>query len=126
MVAPTDTLSWLNRKAIDFMDLIRETAPFLIGLLLPPLVMLAARPGWSGRAKFVAALLPALVLGFCTSALAGELLAGMPDGLISVLIDASLVFTASQLAYRLAWKPLLEPRLSDTIKPEMERVRVRK
>jgi hypothetical protein len=108
------------------MDLLRETAPFLIGLLLPPLVMLAARPGWSGRAKFLAAFLPALVLGFCTSALAGELLAGLPDGLISVLIDTSLVFTGSQLAYRLAWKPLLEPRVSHITTSEMERARVRK
>jgi hypothetical protein len=108
-------------------NLLRETAPFLVGLLLPPLVMLVARREWPGRAKFIAVVLPALVLGFCTSALAGELLAGMPDGLISVLIDTSLVFTGSQFAYRLAWKPLLEPRLSHlTTHPEMERVRVRK
>jgi len=107
-------------------DLLRETAPFLIGLLLPPLVMLAMRPGWSGRAKFLAALLPALVLGFCTSALAGELLAGMPDGLIAVMIDTSLVFTGSQLAYRLFWKPALEPRLASWNTTDMQRVRVRK
>lgn len=107
-------------------DALRETAPFLVGLLLPPVVMLAMRPDWSGRARFLADLLPALVLGICTSALAGELLAGMPDGLIAVLIDTSLVFTGSQLAYRLAWKPLLETRLSRSPgRPEMERVRVR-
>jgi hypothetical protein len=107
-------------------DLLRETAPFLIGLLLPPLVMLAARPEWSGRAKFAAAFVPALILGFCTSALAGELLAGMPDGLIAVIIDTSLVFTGSQLAYRLFWKPALEARLSRSSQNELERVRVRK
>ena len=108
-------------------DLLRETAPFLVGLLLPPLVMLAMRPGWSGRAKFLAAFLPALVLGICTSALAGELLAGMPDGLIAIMIDTSLVFTGSQLAYRLAWKPLLEPHLPQMVPgSEMQRVRVRK
>ncbi len=107
-------------------DLLRETAPFLIGLLLPPLVMLALRPGWSGRAKFLAAFVPALVLGFCTSALAGELLAGMPDGLIAVMIDTSLVFTGSQLAYRLFWKPALEPRLAPWTATDMQRVRVRK
>jgi hypothetical protein len=89
--------------------------------------MLAMRPGWSGRAKFLAAFLPALVLGICTSALAGELLAGMPDGLIAVIIDTSLVFTGSQLAYRLAWKPLLESRMSQVApRSEMQRVRVRK
>lgn len=107
-------------------DLLRETAPFLIGLLLPPLVMLAAQPQWTGKAKFLATLIPALVLGICTSALAGELLAGMPDGLIAVMIDTSLVFTGSQLAYRLLWKPALEPRLSHLSQAEMERVRVRK
>src|SRR5579864_8979171 len=93
-------------------DALRETAPFLIGLLVPPLVMLATRPGWSGRAKFLAAFLPALVLGFCTSALAGELLVGMPDGLIAVIIDTSLVFTGGQLTYRFIWKPLLEARIA--------------
>ena len=107
-------------------DLLRETAPFLIGLLLPPLVMLAARPEWSGRAKFAATFVSALILGFCTSALAGELLAGMPDGLIAVMIDTSLVFTGSQVAYRLFWKPALEPRLSHSSQNEMERVRARK
>ncbi len=93
------------------MDLLRETAPFLVGMLVPPLVMLAMRPGWSGQARFLAAFLPALVLGFSTSYLAGELLAGMPDGLIAVIIDTSLVFTGGQLTYRFIWKPLLEPRI---------------
>ena len=93
------------------MDLLRETAPFLIGMLVPPLVMLVTRPGWSGQARFLAAFLPALVLGFCTSYLAGELLAGMPDGLIAVIIDTSLVFTGGQLTYRFIWKPLLESRI---------------
>ena len=92
-------------------DLVRETAPFLVGMLVPPLVMLAMRPGWSGQARFLAAFLPALVLGFCTSYLAGELLAGMPDGLIAVIIDTSLVFTGGQIAYRFFWKPVLEPRV---------------
>jgi hypothetical protein len=93
------------------MDVLRETAPFLVGMLVPPLVMLVMRPGWSGQARFLAAFLPALVLGFCTSYLAGELLAGMPDGLIAVIIDTSLVFTGGQLTYRFIWKPLLESRI---------------
>ena len=44
------------------MDLLRETAPFLIGMIVPPIVMLVIRPGWSGQSKFLAAFLPALVL----------------------------------------------------------------
>ena len=62
------------------MDLLRETAPFLIGMILPPIIMLAIRPGWSGQTRFLAAFLPALVLGFLISALAGELTSGIPDG----------------------------------------------
>jgi hypothetical protein len=105
------------------MELLRETAPFLVGMIVPPIIMLVIRPTWSGQFKFLAAFLPALVLGFCTSALAGELAAGMPDGLIAVIIDTSLVYTGSQLAYRLLWKPVLEPRIQRLVAPKMERVR---
>ncbi len=93
------------------MDLLRETAPFLVGMIVPPIIMLLIRANWPGQSKFLAAFLPALVLGFCTSTLAGELATGMPDGLIAVVIDTSLVYTGSQLAYRLFWKPILEERL---------------
>ncbi len=104
------------------MDLLRETAPFLIGMILPPVIMLVTRSTWSGQAKFLAAFLPALMLGFCASALAGELTAGMPDGLIAVIIDTALVYTGSQLAYRLFWKPTLEARIQRALAPEVERV----
>ncbi len=104
------------------MDFVRETAPLLIGMIIPPVVMLAIRPGWSGQARFLAAFLPALVLGFCASALAGELTSGMPDGLIAVIIDTSLVYTGSQLAYRLFWKPIVETRMQRVRAPGMERV----
>ena len=104
------------------MDLLRETAPFLIGLIVPPLVMLVIRTTRSGQRKFLAAFLPALVLGFCASILAGELAAGMPDGLIAVMMDTALVYTGSQLAYRLFWKSALEGRLQRTAVREMERM----
>jgi glucose-6-phosphate-specific signal transduction histidine kinase len=39
------------------MDLLRETAPFLIGMILPPIIMLAIRHGWSGQTRFLAAFL---------------------------------------------------------------------
>lgn len=104
------------------MDLLRETAPFLVGMIVPPIIMLVIRPGWSGQSKFLAAFLPALVLGFLTSALAGELTAGMPDGLIAVIIDTSLVYTGSQLAYWLFWKPTLEARIQRIHVSEAQRV----
>ena len=92
------------------MDLLREVAPFLAGMLVPPIITLALGSNHSGQFKFIVSFLPALILGFCTSALAGELTAGMPDGLIAVIIDTSLVYTGSQLAYRLFWKPALAGR----------------
>ncbi len=104
------------------MDLLRETAPFLLGMIVPPIIMLVIRPGWSGQSKFLAAFLPALVLGCLTSALAGELTAGMPDGLIAIIIDTSLVYTGSQLAYRLLWKPTLEARIQQMRTLNAERV----
>lgn len=104
------------------MDLLRETAPFLVGMFVPPIFMLAIRPHWSGQIKFLAIFLPALVLGFCTSAIAGELTGGVPDGIISVIIDTSLVFTGSQLAYRLLWKQALETRLQGKAVSRIERV----
>jgi hypothetical protein len=104
------------------MELLRETAPFLVGMIVPPLIMLVIQPGWSGQSKFLAAFLPALVLGCLTSALAGELTAGIPDGLIVVIIDTSLVYTGSQLAYRLFWKHVLEARIQQMHSPQTERV----
>jgi hypothetical protein len=105
------------------MDLLRETAPFLVGLLVPPLIMLAISAKWPGQSKFLAALLPALFLGICTSFLAGELAAGFPDGLISILIDTSLVYLGSQVAYRFFWKPVFEPHLQRDASPVAERIR---
>ena len=106
------------------MDLLRETAPFLVGMILPPLIILVIRSTWSGQVKFLVAFLPALFLGICTSALAGELTAGIPDGLIAVIIDTSLIYTGSQLAYRLFWKPTLEARVQHMFAPKLERVPV--
>ncbi len=109
------------------MEMLREFAPFLVGMALPPLVMLAVRTSNSGNLRFALAFLPAVALGFCTSVFAGELAQPAPDALMAVIIDTSLVFTGSQLAYRLAWKPLLEPRVSQMAPgSEMQRVRVRK
>src|SRR5436305_14581040 len=104
------------------MDLLRETAPFLIGMIVPPIIIFVIRAGWSGQSKFLAAFLPALVLGCLTSALAGELTTGMPDGLIAIIIDTSLIYTGSQLAYRLFWKPILEARIQHIHTPEVERI----
>lgn len=104
------------------MDLLRETAPFLIGLIIPPILMLIRPATWSGVQKFGLAFISALILGACVSALAGELAAGMPDALIAVLIDTSLVYAGSQVAYWLVWKPVLEERLEQRMALRTKRV----
>jgi len=104
------------------MELLRETAPLLVGLVVPPILFLLIRANWSGQRKFLTTFVPALVLGFCTSVLAGELVGGMPDGLIAVIIDTSLVYAGSQLAYRLFWKPVLEARLQQSATLKVENV----
>lgn len=111
-----------TERQFEPMDFLRETAPFLIGMIVPPIIMLVIRPGWSGQSKFLAAFLPALVLGCLTSALAGELVAGMPDALIAIIIDTSLIYTGSQLAYRLFWKHTLEDRIQHMRSPEAGRI----
>ncbi len=93
-------------------DMIRELAPFLVGILLSPALMIVLRPKWSSIVRFTVTFLCALVIGAFTSWLAGELVAGPfdPDSWIAITIDTSLVMTGSQLAYRFVWKPLLGAR----------------
>ncbi|HEV2239250.1 MAG TPA: hypothetical protein VGR57_21520 [Ktedonobacterales bacterium] len=107
------------------MERLRELAPLFVGLVLPPIIMLAQRADWSGARKFTVALLPALALGLATSALAGELAAGWPDGAIAVMVDTALVFTGAQLAYRYFWKATLEARLVRGVRVSEQRLRGR-
>ena len=46
------------------------------------------------------------------------------DRIIAVIIDTSLIYTGSQLAYRLFWKPTLEARVQHMFAPKLERVPV--
>lgn len=92
------------------METLHEIAPFLVGMLAPPLVTIAAHGRWSGGVKSVSSFIVALTLGLCASAVTGELAAGMPDALIAVMIDTSLAYTGSQVAYRLVWKPIIKAR----------------
>jgi hypothetical protein len=107
------------------MDMLREIAPLLVGLVLPPIVMLALRADWSGARKFTVAFLPALALGAATSAFAGELAAEWPNAAVAIMIDAALVFTGAQLAYRFFWKAALEARLVRGVRTAEERVHTR-
>jgi hypothetical protein len=104
------------------MNLLQETAPFLIGFIVPPILIFIRPRIWPGLLKFTMAFISAVILGTCVSALAGELAAGMPDALISVLIDTSLVYAGSQIAYWIIWKPVLEERLQRRTATQAERI----
>jgi len=110
------------RKESDAMDLLKETAPFLIGFIVPPILIFIRPRTLPGLLKFTTAFLSAVILGTCVSALAGELAVGMPDALISILIDTSLVYAGSQVAYWIIWKPVLEERLQRRAATLAERV----
>jgi hypothetical protein len=105
------------------MEMLREGAPFLLGMVLPPVVALASRAAWTGRAKFAATFVSALILGVCVSVLAGEWATGLPDAVMATIIDTSLVYTGSQLAYRLFWKPAFDARQQRVLVPAPERAR---
>jgi hypothetical protein len=47
----------------------------------------------------------AIVVGLCVSFFAGEWAGELPDAVMAIIIDTSLAYTGSQLAYRLVWKP---------------------
>ncbi len=91
---------------------VREAAPFLVGMMLPPFLMLIMSPAWSKMGKFIASFVPALLVGGTISILAGEIIGrDLPEALAALIVDTALVYTGSQLAYRLAWKGLLEERM---------------
>jgi hypothetical protein len=96
------------------METIREAAPFLVGLMVPPFLMLIVNPAWGKLGKFVATIVPALLIGGTISVLAGEVIGiDLPEAFVAIVIDTSLVYTGSQVAYHLAWKGLLADRLKE-------------
>jgi uncharacterized membrane protein YfcA len=94
------------------METLREIVPFLIGLVLPLVIMLLSSILHLKRVNIAFSFVLAILVGGCVSFFAGELARDLPEALMSIIIDTSLVYTGSQAAYRLLWKPLLAPRLS--------------
>ena len=94
------------------MEMFREIVPFLIGLGLPPVMMLLSHVLPLKRVSVPLSFGIAILVGCCVSFFAGELSGELPDALMAMIIDTSLVYTGSQAAYHLLWKPLLAQRLS--------------
>jgi hypothetical protein len=93
-------------------EIIKESVPFLVGLMVPPFLMLIINPAWSKMGKFAATILPAILIGGTISVLVGEVIGiDPPEAIVAIIIDSSLVYTGSQVAYHLAWKGLLKERL---------------
>lgn len=94
------------------MEVLREIVPFLIGLVLPPVMMLLSRLLRLKRINTALSFVLAILVGCCVSFFAGELAGDLPEALMSIVIDTSLVYTGSQAAYHLLWRPLLAHRLA--------------
>ncbi|HEX7734957.1 MAG TPA: hypothetical protein VF458_08840 [Ktedonobacteraceae bacterium] len=94
------------------MEALREIVPFFIGLAVPPVMMLLSHALRLSRVNTLLSFILALLIGCCVSFFAGELAGDLPEALMAVVIDTSLVYTGSQAAYFLLWKPLLAHRLS--------------
>jgi hypothetical protein len=94
------------------METLREIVPFFIGLVLPPVMMLLSRVLRLKRVSIPLSFVLSILVGCCVSFFAGELAGDLPEALMAIIIDTSLVYTGSQAAYYLLWKPLLAPLLS--------------
>ncbi|MDZ4718817.1 MAG: hypothetical protein SH847_10240 [Roseiflexaceae bacterium] len=96
------------------MEVLREMAPFAVGLVLPPVLFVIIPRNWQGALRFWAVYASALILGVLISFFMGELLVDLPEAIVAIVLDSSLVFAASQVGYRLFWKGLIESRLAKT------------
>ena len=94
------------------MEMLREVAPVLVGLMLSPALMLLMQPAWRLMAKVVAFLGPVIAVGATISLMAGELTGTpFPEPLFAVALDSLLVGVGAVVAYRFVWKRVLETRL---------------
>jgi predicted membrane channel-forming protein YqfA (hemolysin III family) len=94
------------------MEVLREIVPFFVGLVLPPVIMLLSRFFPLKQVNAPLSFVLSILVGCCVSFFAGELVGDLPEVLMSIIIDTSLVYTGSQVTYHLLWKPLLSHRLS--------------
>lgn len=105
-------VSSLEKERYPIMEVLREIVPFFVGLVLPPVIMLLSRFLHLKRVNVLFSFVLSILVGCCVSFWAGELVGALPEVMMSIIIDTSLVYTGSQVAYHLLWKPLLAHLLS--------------
>ncbi|MEZ4670732.1 MAG: hypothetical protein R3E39_22745 [Anaerolineae bacterium] len=99
------------------MEALREMVPLMFGaIVLPPLLTYLMRQNWSGRIKFLIVFLASLIVGFVASTVVGEQHGELEEAVVALVIDTSLAYTGSQVAYWLFWKPVMEIRSRTTTK----------
>jgi hypothetical protein len=69
------------------------------------MVLLTSRLAGLSRNRVAVSFAVVIVVGLCVSFFAGEWAGGLTDAVMAIIIDTSLAYTGSQLAYRLVWKP---------------------
>ena len=92
------------------MEFVRELAPFLLGFIVSPIVIMAIPRKWSDRVRFLVSFVLSIVVGYIGSALVGEQVGELDERLIALVIDTSLAYAGAQLGYWILWKALLETR----------------
>ncbi len=92
------------------MEILREAAPFLAGLIVPVIAAVVLRVLPARQFTLLTVLVLSFVVGASASFLNGELGASLPDSLMALIIDTSLVYTGSQIAYHAFWKSVLPAR----------------
>lgn len=91
------------------MEVLRETGPLILGLLVIPPIARALTGTSSDDVRTLVTFLLSIVIGFLWSTFVGE--QGSPDleeRLIALVIDTSLAFTGATLAAWAVWSRVLK------------------
>ncbi len=92
-------------------ELMNEIIPFGVGIIaLSPILMFIMRPSWPRPIRSVVTLFASLIVGVAMSFIMGELFGEIEQALTAIIIDTSLVYTGSQVAYWLVWREIQHKR----------------
>lgn len=90
-------------------ELLREIMPFGVGVMfVSPILVFVIRREWTESLKWAVTCLASVLIGASISFITGELAGELPEAITAIIIDTSLVYTGSQLAYWLVWRAIGE------------------